>query len=171
MIPVLETERLVMRGWSERDLEPFAAFWADEEAARFVGGACGREDAWRRLAGMAGHWTLRGYGLWALEDKATGAFAGWCGLWMPEGWPEPELGWSLVPALHGRGYATEAALRARRHAYDDLGWSTLISFIDPENLPSQRVAARLGARLEGSMMLRGSEAGIYRHPARDAIAA
>lgn len=167
MIPVLETERLIMRGWSEDDFDAVAAFLADERLARFIGGASPRDDAWRRFASMAGHWVLRGHGLWALETKAERRLIGWCGLLAPEGWPEPEVGWSLFAGAHGQGYATEAALRAREHAYDTLGWTTLMSFVHPENTASIRVAERLGARLERTAMLRGAEVGLYRHPAGD----
>lgn len=169
MIPSLETERLVLRPWRESDLDDVAAFYADEATAKFVGGVCARDDAWRRLASMVGHWGLRGNGPWALQEKATGHYVGWCGIWGPEGWPEPELMWSLMGSAHGKGYATEAATRARRFAYETLGWSTLISLIVPENAPSRRVAARLGARIEGQVELRGYRMDVHRHPGRAQI--
>jgi len=162
--PVLRTERLVLRGWREEDFDPFATFWADEESARFVGGVCSRETAWRIFAAFFGHWALRGYGFWALESRASGALAGYCGLWKPEGWPEEELGWSLLPEARGKGLTTEAALRVRRYAYEDLGLTTLISFVDPDNAPSVAVARRLGARRDGQFNLRGSMVDIWRHP-------
>ena len=68
-IPVLETERLRLRGWREEDHAPFARFCASEATARFVGGVCGPDDAWRRIAGQIGHWALRGYGSWVIEEK------------------------------------------------------------------------------------------------------
>jgi RimJ/RimL family protein N-acetyltransferase len=157
-IPVLETERLRLRAWREGDLDAFAAFCSDEATAQFVGGTCNREDAWRRIAGQLG------YGMWALEEKAENRWVGYCGLLNPEGWPEREIAWGLLREFHGRGYATEAARRARQYAYDDLGWPTTVSYIRSTNLPSQRVAARLGATLERDIMLRGQPAGLYRHP-------
>src|SRR5262245_13136584 len=168
-VPMLETERLRLRGWREEDLPAFAAFWADEETARFVGGHCTREEAWRRMAMYVGHWALRGYGLWALEDKTSRRWAGWCGPWNPEGWPEKEIGWALAKAFHGRGYATEAALRARDFAYRELGWPTAVSYIAAENVASQRVAGRLGAGFERTADLRGKPVGVYRHPAPGAL--
>jgi RimJ/RimL family protein N-acetyltransferase len=164
-IPVLETERLRLRAWREDDHAPFAEFCGSEATARFVGGVCNAEDAWRRIAGQLGHWVLRGYGPWAIEDKADRRWLGYSGLWYPHGWPEPEVTWSLAANAQGRGYATEAARRVRECAYRDLGWSTVISCIVPENIASQRVAGRLGAALERSTELRGSPVGIYRHPA------
>jgi RimJ/RimL family protein N-acetyltransferase len=168
-IPVIETERLRLREWREADLPAFAAFWADEATARFVGGTANQDGAWRIMAMYLGHWLLRGFGLWALEDKASGRWAGWCGPWNPEGWPEPEIGWALATAFHGRGYATEAARRARDFAYQQLGWPTAVSYIAAENAASQRVAARLGATLEGPGELRGKPVGVYRHPAPNTL--
>jgi RimJ/RimL family protein N-acetyltransferase len=163
-IPVLETERLRLRDWREEDHAPFAAFCGDETTERFLGGPASPADAWRRMAGQVGHWVLRGYGSWALEEKAGGRWVGYCGLWNPYGWPEPEVMWGLAASGRGRGYATEAARCARNHAYRQLGWTTLISCIAPDNLASQRVAQRLGATLERSFEHRSQTLGIYRHP-------
>lgn len=168
-IPVLETERLRLRGWSEEDHAPFAAFCANEATARYVGGVCGPEDAWRRIAGQIGHWVLRGYGAWVIEEKASGRWVGYSGLWSPHGWPEPELMWGLAAQVHGRGYATEAARRGREFAYGELGLKTLVSCIAPANKPSQQVAARLGAVRERDIELRGFPVGLYRHPGPDAL--
>ena len=160
----LDTERLRLRQWRQEDIEPFAEFCANPATARFMGGTCGRDEAWRRMAMFLGHWALRGYGNWVLEDKASGAFAGYAGLWNPLGWPEPEIMWGLQAAFQGRGLATEAARAARGYAYRGLGWTTAVSYIAPQNFPSQRVAARLGAALEKSIELRGSPVGVFRHP-------
>ena len=168
-VPVLETERLRLREWREEDLNAFAAFWADPATADFLGGTCARDGAWRRMALQVGRWMLRGYGRWAIEEKASGSFAGYCGPWNPEGWPEPEIGWGLVKAYHGRGYATEAALRARNFAYRELGWPTAVSYIAADNAASRRVAERLGASFERSIELRGYPLGLYRHPAPSAL--
>jgi RimJ/RimL family protein N-acetyltransferase len=164
MIPELFTERLLLRGFRPDDFPPLSQFWGEAETARFVGGICNEEDAWRRLAAMVGHWSLRGYGMWALEDRTSGAFLGYCGLWNPHGWPEPEIGWGLLKTHQGKGYVTEAALRARDYAYNELGWTTMISFIALENRPSIRVAERMGASFEREAVNRGWTGGIYRHP-------
>ena len=161
----LETERLLLRLWRSEDFDQYAAYHADEELARFIGGACSRGQAWRRMAAELGHWTLRGYGFWALEEKDGGALAGCAGLWFPEGWPELELGYWLLPRAQGKGYATEAGLEARRHAYETLGAKTLVSYIHPENAASKRVAERLGARLEETIeLLDFGPHGVWRHP-------
>lgn len=159
------TQRLRMRQWSKDDFEDFCRFFSDPVAARFVGGSCERPTAWRKLATFIGHWQLRGYGFWAVEDKETHAFIGSAGLWMPEGWPELEVGYWIMPEKQGNGYATEAALKAREVAYQQMGVKTLVSYIHPENLPSKRVAERMGAKHETTQELMGfGPHCIYRHP-------
>ena len=146
-IPILETERLVLRAPREDDFEAEAEFFASD-AAGFVGGPKEPHDTWRALAMLVGHWVFRGYGFWALEEKATGAYVGRTGLWYPHGWYEREIGWTLMQPAWGKGYATEAAVASRAYAYDVLGWDTAISQIAPENEPSKAVARRLGAHFE-----------------------
>ena len=165
MVPVLETERLRLRPWQGSDLDALAPFMGDREATRYIAGPLSREDTWRRIAMFIGHWTLRGFGNWVIEEKASGALAGYGGLWMPEGWPEPELMWGLLPAFQGRGYATEAAACARTHAVRELRLPALVSYIAPENIPSRGVAERLGAVREEAIELRGAVVDVWRHPA------
>lgn len=148
MIPTLTTTRLTLRAPHQGDFETIAAFYASERA-RFVGGPATAEQSWRMLATELGHWPLRGYGRWAVEETATGALAGIIGPWYPEGWPEPEIGWDLMNGFEGRGYATEAAFAALSHAYDTLGWPTAISLCNPANTGSRNLARRLGAVQEG----------------------
>ena len=159
------TERLLLRPFTLEDYPHYAACYADAELSRFIGGPLTAGHAWRRLAAELGHWALRGYGYWALEDRETGAFVGSAGLWNPEGWPELEVGYWLMPEAHGRGLASEAAAEARRHAYEELGATTLVSYVDPENVASARVAERLGATREGSVALPDCGAhDVWRHP-------
>jgi RimJ/RimL family protein N-acetyltransferase len=165
MVPLLETERLRMRGWRQSDLASFATYLADEVSARFIGGPCEPPEAWRRMATQIGHWVLRGYGPWVFEEKSSGNWVGYSGLWNPHGWPEPEVMWGLVPAARGRGYATEAATHARAYAYGELGWPSAVSLIAPANRPSQKVAERLGAKPDGTIELRGAVVDVWRHPA------
>lgn len=171
-IPVLETDRLILREPRESDFEPYARFFAHEQSHP-IGGPVPRDVAWRKLATLAGHWMLRGYGMWALEEKSTRDFAGFCGLWYPEGWSEREIGWSLMLGKTGKGYATEAARKARHFAYTTLGWQTAISLIATTNEPSKRVATRLGATFEEirSIPYQGATltAEIYRHPGPESL--
>ncbi|MEO0623348.1 MAG: GNAT family N-acetyltransferase [Pseudomonadota bacterium] len=163
MIPTLETERLILRPLCEEtDFEPMAAFFASERSG-FYGGPCDRAQAWRKTAVYPGHWALRGYGPFALEEKATGRFAGLAGPWFPEGFPEPEITWMLCDGFEGRGLATEAALHGLRFAYETLGWRTAVSSIEPRNGPSLRVAERLGAVHEYDFRIGDSDLGIFRH--------
>jgi RimJ/RimL family protein N-acetyltransferase len=163
VIPVLETQRLLMRGWRESDLDVYASIYADEDTARYIGGACPREEAWRRMTYVAGNWLIRGFGFFALVEKASGECIGWCGPYYPEGWPDREIGWTLVPSARGKGFAAEAARRALDFAYRDLGWTSAISFIALSNSASIAVAHRLRASLESTRIYRGFESGVFRH--------
>lgn len=162
-VPTLETERLVLRGIGQQDFEPFAKFYGTD-ASKFIGGPCEPAAAWRRLSAYAGGWVMRGYGKFALEEKASGRFVGLVGPWYPEGWPEPEISWTIMPWFQRRGFATEAAIRSLRFAYEELGWQTAVSCIDAKNTPSIGLAERLGAKLEGTTDLRPfGPALVYRH--------
>ncbi len=161
-VPVLETERLIMRSFRGEDFGPISGFFADERSF-YYGGPLSAGDAWRRLATYAGHWVLNGYGEWALEEKASGAFVGFCGPWKPADMPEPEIAWALLPEHYGKGFAFEAAKRALRHVYEALNWPTVMSLIEPGNAASIRLAERLGATAERKMEIYGREAVVYRH--------
>ncbi len=166
-IPRLETERLILREYRQSDFDDFADFYATPRS-RFIGGPLPRELAWRGLAAHLGHWALRGYGFWAVEDKASGTFCGHVGLWFPEGWPEPEVGWVMMSHAEGRGLALEAAIASRHYAYHALHWPTAISMIDPDNTRSLRLAARMGCRHESNFThVRLGEMQVWRHPLPD----
>lgn len=145
VIPILQTERLILRAPDGDDLDEWAAIMADPDVARYIAPApMTRDDAWRSLAGALGHWHLRGYGAWAVERKSDGAMIGRVGMINPEGWPGLEIGWTLGKSYWGHGYATEAAAAAMRFAFLTQPVDRLISNIDPDNTPSQAVALRLG---------------------------
>jgi RimJ/RimL family protein N-acetyltransferase len=144
-VPVLHTERLVMREVGEADLDAVAAISADPEVMGWLGSEpLDRDEAWRRLAYSLGHWRLRGFGHWALEHRDTGEFVGQAGLYRPEGWPGTEVGWTLARAHWGAGYATEAARAALAWGWSELGLTRIVSVIRPENERSTAVALRLG---------------------------
>ena len=150
-VPELETERLLMRGFREEDLDAWAAISADSEVTRWVGDPDGlsREDAWRRMAYFLGHWELRGCGQWALVERATGELVGRAGLLYPEAWPGLEVGWLVGRDHWGRGFAPEAGQAANEWGRTALGADHIISLIEDDNQRSQRVAEKLGMAVEG----------------------
>jgi ribosomal-protein-alanine N-acetyltransferase len=148
LIPTFEEGRLRYRAPRMEDFEAYHDFCASDRAAGVGGPYPHRADAFNRLAGLIGHWQLRGYGRWMVADRECDAPLGVVGLMFPEDWPEPEIAWSVFAAAEGRGIAFEAARFARRYAYDTLGWSTVISCIKPENTRSVALARRMGATYE-----------------------
>jgi ribosomal-protein-alanine N-acetyltransferase len=163
-VPVLVTERLRLRSPLASDFEPFAAFRMSDRASG-VGGPFTRSEAYVQFGELFGHWILRGYGRWVVADVKSNEPLGVVGLWYPEGWPEPEIAWSVFEQGEGKGIAFEASLAAREFAYSKLGWRTAISLILEDNPRSFALARRLGAEFEapfqhpklGSMQ-------IWRHP-------
>ena len=158
----LETERLIMRMWRDADFEEYAELCADPEVMRYLGGKVfDRTEAWRQMASMIGHWYLRGYGIWAVEEKASGRLAGRIGCINPEGWPGFEVGWTLKREFWGKGYATEAGRRALEYGFHELDKPHVISLIHPENRASIRVAERLGETLEGNARVFETDVLVY----------
>lgn len=143
--PTLETNRLLLRPPQSEDVAAWTAFAADEETMRHLGGVEPRSAAWRSICTVAGAWTLRGFSMFSVIEKATGRWIGRLGPWQPEDWPGTEIGWALVRDVWGRGYAVEGATAAMDHAVDVLGWKEIIHCISPSNALSRALALRLGA--------------------------
>ena len=164
-IPELTTPRLRLRAFEPRDVDAYAAMMADPEVTRYIGDGrpLTRADAWRQLATFVGHWALRGFGLWAVEERGTGEFLGRIGCWEPDGWPGFELAYTLARPAWGRGYAREGAAAALAHARDTLGRTDVISLIRPANARSIRVAESLGAVRDGTVELFGRPTLRYRY--------
>lgn len=161
-IPMLETERLRLRLPRESDFADYVELCTDPEVNRhLLRGTLTPEQAWRVLAFLVGHWAFRGCGMWVVEEKETGAFAGLTGFSDPAGWPGFELSWQLLPRFWGRGYATESARAALDYAFAVLHQDRVISLIQPENRASIRVAERLGESLQGRTEMVGKELLIY----------
>jgi RimJ/RimL family protein N-acetyltransferase len=171
--PVLETERLTLRAPKMADWERWHAFTQDERSAHIRGGEpleLGK--AWRAFGHVTGMWPLRGFGQFVFCLKGSDDALGMTGPWYPMDWPERELGWSVwVPEAEGKGLAFEAAARARAFAYGELGWTTAVSYIDPENARSIALAERLGAvRDEAAAVPHpGEPTLVYRHPAPETL--
>lgn len=169
MVPVLETERLRLRAHTLNDFEASAAMWADERVTRFIGGKPSvREDSWRRFMTFPGHWALLGYGYWLIEEKATGAYVGDGGFGnfkrdlTPYAFDAPEQGWALNPAMHGKGYATEATSAMIAWAEKHFGRRDFVCLIAPENTPSLRVAEKLGYREFARADYKGAPSVLFR---------
>lgn len=120
-------------------------------------------ETWRTMATMVGHWTLRGYGPYALEEKQSGAVLGYTGLWYPGEWPEPEIAWALSRQYWGKGFAKEAALAVKAIALEYFPDWRLISLIDKKNTNSIKLAESLGASFEKEFMFKDELCCLYRH--------
>lgn len=143
-IPVIETERLVLRAPMRSDFDLLAEIYASDRA-RYMGGPFSRRDAWRFWCAAVASWMLCGFGYWTVEQRRTNGLVGFVGLAQPIENPERELGWEIRADYEGQGYAFEAAAAARDHAFEALGWETLVSYVDPGNARSIALAERLGA--------------------------
>lgn len=163
-IPVVRTERLVMRALHDDDLDAFTAVFGDERVYRWLGSTTPptRDEMWRSMAMHVGHWALRGYGQWALELAVTGELVGRAGLWRPEGWPGLEVGWAVSVPHWRRGYATEAGAAALTWAFDHLDVAEVISITAPDNAASRGVMTKLGLTYDRTVELRGFEQVLYR---------
>lgn len=145
----IETERLILRDIDpERDFEDWARAMGDERTVRYTEGrVLDRARSWRHMAATIGHWQIRGYGFFSVEEKASGEWVGRVGPFFPEGWPAPEIGWTISPDHWNKGYATEAARAALDYVFNTLEWSRVIHVIIQGNERSIAVAEKIGSRL------------------------
>lgn len=168
MIPVLETERLRLRGHALADFEPAAAMWAEPAVVRFISGKPStREESWARLLRYPGHWALLGYGFWAVEEKASGRFIGEGGFANFEREIEPridapEQGWVFASAAHGKGYASEALAAMLAWGDAHFGRRDFIAMIAPENAPSIKLAEKHGYREFTRTTYKGEPSVLFR---------
>lgn len=161
----LESERLILRPFVHGDWPALHAHYGDPECTRFTfGRALSEGESWRAMASMVGHWALRGYGPYALEEKTSGTVIGAAGLWYPMDWPEPEIKWALSRPFWGQGLASEAVRVVQTMALEAAPELRLISFINAQNEASIRLALAVGARLEQQRQFRGAAWHLYRHP-------
>ncbi len=165
-IPTLLTPRLTLRALAADDLEAFAAMQANPNVMRTLGTGVtrSRAETWDGMARMLGQWPLRGYGMFAVVESATGRFAGRAGILHPYDWAEPELAYGLDEPFWGRGYATEAAVILHRWAFLQKELTSLVSYVMPTNTASRRVLEKLGATCTGRLTLMGTvEAERWQH--------
>lgn len=142
--PVIETERLRLRGLTADDFPVYERFYAAAEASGAYGGPLSSGMAWRRLATDLGHWRLRGYGMWAITVKATGEMVGGAGLYWPHGWPRCELTWWIIPTARRNRYAFEASRAVVAFAYAKLGWREVETHMNDANVAARNLALKLG---------------------------
>ncbi len=145
-IPTLTTERLILRPYRRSDFARYAAFCADPERTRFMGGPRDAEEAWAWFTNDYASWGLHGFGTLAIER--AGMMIGFAGLVHPPHFPEPECGWGLFEGAEGYGYATEAAAAILAHTFATTALASVVSYVDPENTRSARVAERLGGVID-----------------------
>lgn len=151
-IPILETARLILRAFTLVDFDAYVAYWGDENVTRWTGGGrpLGRSEAWPKFLQHPGHWAMRGFGFWAVEEKATSAMIGEVGFidlkrdYDPKVNDVPEIGWVLAPAAQGKGYATEAARGCLAWGREHFGPIRVIAAVNVENIASIRVAEKCG---------------------------
>lgn len=147
-LPTLVTKRLILRAPKVEDFESYQQIVCSPRG-RYMGGPLTREDAWADFCNATANWVLHGHGMWTIG--CAGDVAGFVMLGFEPGDQEPELGFMLLPRFEGRSVAHEAAEAAKSHAFDTLGWRGLVSYVDPENIRSARLAIRLGARPDGTV--------------------
>ncbi|MEL7093179.1 MAG: GNAT family N-acetyltransferase [Pseudomonadota bacterium] len=164
--PTITTPRLRLRGHELADFPPLCALFASDRAA-YMGGAIPAKESYRWIAAEVGSWVLRGFGSWGVERISDDAFIGQIGINQPLEFPEPELGWVLLEAFEGQGYAAEGAQAALDWWWDASDSDTLVSYIHPDNARSIALANRLGAQHDPDAPLPdgedSNETVVYRH--------
>ncbi|HLO65221.1 MAG TPA: GNAT family N-acetyltransferase [Azonexus sp.] len=162
----LETARLLLRPFREEDWQAMHRHYSDPACTRYtLGRSLSEGESWRLTATLAGHWLLRGYGPYALEEKASGQLVGTCGLWFPGDFPEREIKWAVLSEHQGKGFASEAAQAVLAMALAHFPERPPISFIHRDNAASIGVARSIGAVLEDEIDFRNARFVIYRHAA------
>lgn len=169
---MIETDRLILRQPELADLDAIHAMRSDAQVVRFLGGKpLTREEAWHRLTRSAGTWTLLGYGMFVVVEKASGLFMGEVGLMQahrdlgPDFDAFPEAGWVLARAAHGKGYATEAGRAAHDWFRAQFGARRSVCIIAPEHAASLNVAAKLGYRPFGRAVYQDHDVTMLERPA------
>ena len=170
-IPTIETDRLILRGPHPSDLDTFMAFFKTERS-HMAGGPLSEKIAWQAFAADYGHWAILGFGRFIVTRKGSDAPIGLVGHYAPHPRPEKEIGWVIFDgANEGKGFAFEAAGACVQHAWQVLKWPTMVSYIDPANAASIRLAKRLGATLDPAAAQPKADTVslVYRHPRPEAL--
>ncbi|MBD9527060.1 GNAT family N-acetyltransferase [Paracoccus sp. PAR01] len=151
LVPVLETDRLILRGHRLDDFRDCATMWADPVVVAHISGVPSTEEqSWSRLLRYAGHWHHLGFGYWAVTAKSDASYLGEVGLadyhrdTQPSLKGKPEAGWAFTASSHGKGYATEAVTAMLRWADAHIEFPLTSTIIDPANAASLNVARKVG---------------------------
>ncbi len=173
-IPTLETPRLRLRPFRVDDFPAFAAMWADPDVVRFITGVpMTREAAWTRFLRHAGIWQLLGFGFFAIEEKATGAYLGEAGFHdlhrdlTPSLEGTLETGWGLVKAAHGKGLAEEAVRAVLDWGATFRPGGRATCMIAHDHAASIRVAQKLGFREFARTPYHGSPVVLFERTLQD----
>lgn len=168
--PLLRTERLTLKPVGVSDLEDLCAIWGDPEFVRHITGKpFTAEECWFRLLRDIGHWAAIGYGNWAMRHAETGAFVGTVGILdfrrdIVPPLDAPELGWGVAPAFQGQGYGVEGVTAALAWADAQLPQDRTVCIIAPDNLPSLRLAGRVGYQPRGEALYKGQTILLLERP-------
>ena len=151
--PTLETSRLYLRPPVTEDFAGFCEFHQDSVTMKHLGGVTADSVTWRGMRTVAGAWALDGFHMFSVLKKETNEWIGRVGPLYPHGWPDQEIGWGLISRFTGNGFAHEAATACMNYAFDQLGWLHVVHTIAPDNIESQALAKRLGAKKTGPTQL------------------
>jgi RimJ/RimL family protein N-acetyltransferase len=167
-IPVLQTDRLILRGHQRSDLKDCIEMWSNPAVTRYIGGrAFTPEEVWTRILRYVGHWALLDFGYWLVSEKASGAFVGEVGFanfernLLPTLGDAPEAGWIVTPSARGRGYAREAIAAAHVWINAVYGAQRTVCMIDHDNTISQQIAAGSGYRVWSETSYHGTPVRLY----------
>lgn len=167
-IPQIDTRRLQLRGPRIYDFDAFAEIMTSDRAC-FMGGPFTREQAWAEFTQYTAQWLLHGHGLWTI-DAQTRPSAGFVTLGFEYDDPEAELGIFLLDKAEGQGIAEEAMIAARDHAFRDLDWASVVSYVARDNQRCRKLMRKLGAKRDKAAeeALHDAETCVYRHVREDA---
>ena len=147
--PKLDAERVLLRQWRSADFPAYQAYYANPETAQYVGGVKDSQAAWRHMASVIGHWALRDYGVWAVEEKQQGRFIGCAGFWMPEQWPQLEMPFWFLPDAYESGLAADALRAVAQYGHLRFSDVDFVTYIPVGAAAANGLAASIGGRRTG----------------------
>lgn len=165
LAPTLETQRLILRSPCADDYNAYKIFYRDKIASQAYGGPLTDFLSWKKLAADIGHWHLKGFGMWSIEERLTGQMVGGCGLVWPESYPRSELTWWILPTARRKGYAFEASKKVVEFGYNTLKWDRVETHMNDENHAARNLVFKLdGQFLERARFPDGIDRDVYAFP-------